>query len=121
MFYIAYRATYQIKDIVSYHPKLSREPLDNVKWNAKRDSRKFHINQEYVQSIFANQNYLCKITGCFMDGLINQPSIDRINTRLGYIPNNIQIVLKQVNMGKSNLSDATYRDYLKLITTYNNL
>lgn len=68
------------------------------------------INQQTVNGILK-----CKITGMPLGGdECQQPSIDRIDSTQGYMPNNIQIVSDLYNRGKNTSSDIEASNAYKL-------
>lgn len=85
----------------------------------------FKITPEYAWNIYIKQNKLCKLSGSeiyFSDycGKITQSaSLDRIDSKKGYIKNNIQWVHKKVNKIKSNLDEKEFIEWCQKISGYN--
>jgi hypothetical protein len=76
------------------------------------------ITKQYVYDMLKNSNAVCAISGLTMNALPNNPyrvSIDRIDSSLGYIHGNVQLVCKMVNNAKSNLDDDTFKVMIKAL------
>lgn len=92
-----------------------------VNHGAKIRNLEFKINQEYVWDLFVNQGRKCALTDwpiSFLGKRERTASIDRINSDLGYIKGNIQIVHKHINKLKmawpqNFLFDASKSIFLK--------
>ena len=90
--------------------------------NASDRGLEFLITPEYVWTIYEQQNSKCIYTNldiCFYPDN-NKPykctaSIDRIDSKEGYIIGNIQIVHKIVNVMKSSMSDCEFISMCNLI------
>lgn len=96
------------KDIgASYWNKTKRE--------AKKRCLEFSITIEYAWELFVKQNGKCALSGIdiFLHPNNEKPenrtaSIDRIDSRIGYIEGNIQWVHKCINMMKLDLPDEEF-------------
>jgi len=75
-----------------------------VKYGAERRNIVFNITPEDVWNIYEQQNRLCLLTGIYMtwDSKYGpgNASVDRIDNLKGYTIDNIQIILKDINMMK---------------------
>ncbi|CAB4129304.1 hypothetical protein UFOVP112_402 [uncultured Caudovirales phage] len=49
----------------------------------------------------------------------NSCSIDRINSSLGYVPGNIQLVSAKTNLAKGNMSSKEFIQFCKKVAKYN--
>lgn len=71
----------------------------------KKDSREFSISIEFAWDLFIKQNRLCKLSGIPLtfdqNGEARTASLDRINSDLGYIEDNVQWVHKDINIMKN--------------------
>ena len=77
------------------------------------------ITEEDIQNQLTLQNYKCKYTGvdlCYGKGKLYQPSVDRIDSSLGYTRDNICIVSVAINDAKNDLSMEQL-----IINAYNNI
>jgi hypothetical protein len=77
----------------------------------------FSITIEYIWNLFLKQNKKCALSGLpiFINfarktGGPHNASLDRIDSSLGYIPNNVQWLHKDVNMMKRNYDQNYFLD-----------
>ena len=97
----------------------------------RRDSKKYHIkyllryargrkldydlNESFIEQMIINQDNRCALSGIlFTDTL--KPSIDRIDSNIGYLKQNVQLVLFEVNRMKSNLPQDRFIDLCRSIS-----
>jgi hypothetical protein len=101
------RATYKTRDL--FHAAKKR---------AKNSGRKFTITLEYIEDLIRKGGGRCCISGIEFDWSVGDgsgrrnpfgPSIDRINSDLGYIPGNVRAVLVAVNFGMNQWGEGVYR------------
>jgi hypothetical protein len=82
-----------------------RDPIRKIWRTAKRHSRdinrEFSITIEDLDVLLLKQEGKCALSGEYFT-FENMPSLDRIDSSLGYSKENIQLVLVQVNVMKSN-------------------
>lgn len=98
-----------------------------LKNNAKRRKIKFDITIEYAWDLYIKQNNKCKISGVDIfftknytgENKSQTASLDRIDSKKGYIEGNIQWVHKIVNIIKWNLSMDEFLNWNKLIVENN--
>lgn len=90
--------------------------------NAKQRGYAFEITPEYIWEVFENQDKKCVLSGldivfCSDSNKRHEQtaSIDRINSNVGYVPGNIQIVHKVVNQMKSYLTDEEFIAFCNLV------
>jgi len=88
-----------------------RRILSSIYNGAKRRARKrgfgFNITKEYIQELYIKQQGRCAITDVKMSFIANDKykiSLDRINSKKGYLKNNVQLLCWWVNRCKSNYS-----------------
>ena len=91
------------------HSKLKR---DAIKRNID-----FEITIEDISDQYEDQNKLCAFTGVPLKFGIDA-SIDRINSDLGYSPDNIQIVHKDLNMMKKDMPNEVFIAWCKLVANH---
>lgn len=80
----------------------------------KRTWKKGHgwrieVTQDYLADLYVEQNGQCAISKlplCLIRNKIDSLSIDRIDSSIGYVAGNIQLVCKWVNLAKSTYSNA---------------
>lgn len=94
--------------------------------NEKRIKNGFDLSLEFLLELWNKQNQKCAISGIKMTTLKGQGvyyysniSIDKINPKLGYIKNNVQLVCSWANTAKSNLSMEEFGKMIAL--THNKL
>lgn len=79
----------------------------SAKSNAKRYSREFKINKEYLQSLWEEQHGLCYYTNkpmLYTVSCDDAVSIDRVDSSKGYIIGNIVLCRYRINVMKNNVS-----------------
>jgi hypothetical protein len=91
------------------HSKLKR---DSIKRNID-----FQITIEEISNQYEDQNKLCAFTGVPLKFGVDA-SVDRINSDLGYTPDNIQIVHKDLNMMKKDMPNEVFVAWCKLVANY---
>ena len=94
-----------IKDVLRYSfcrkYKISAE-LRNIKWD---------LEYEYLADLLIEQDFKCALTGWDIDALSvgnNTASLDRIDSSVGYVKENVQWVHKMVNMSKQQYSQEDF-------------
>lgn len=86
-----------------------------------KKSRNRHLDLDYVMGIYDAQKGNCALSGIkmtYISGKGRIPtniSIDRIDSNLGYIEGNIQLVCCAVNLAKSNWSEEEFVDICRKI------
>jgi hypothetical protein len=95
--------------------------IRNARLRAKKKGREFNIDHTYLLELYNNQNGKCAKTGrSFVfetDGIENRskdgPSLDRIDSSLGYIKGNVQLVTYHYNVAKSSFTEADLLELAK--------
>jgi hypothetical protein len=88
----------------------------SIKNNAGARDHLFDIKIEYVYGLFIEQNKRCAMSGVLLGfGEHRTASLDRINSDLGYVKNNVQWVHKTVNKMKNTLSSKEFISWCVLI------
>lgn len=82
---------------------LTKTEYNRLKRSAEVRNLLFEVTMEYLWDLFLKQNNTCAITGDYMNN-IGEASLDRINSDLGYVENNVQWVTKQANLSKHIMS-----------------
>ena len=109
-------------------PKYGLIRLNDFKrWKQQADKRKleFNLTIEYLNDLYLKQNGKCSITG--LDIIITYTkwktkktaSIDRIDSRKGYIIGNVQWVHKKANVIKAQMDIDELLSWCKLILLHN--
>lgn len=92
--------------------------------NADMRNLPVEIDREYIWDIYLKQNKKCALTGWDIAFVLERgkttASVDRIDSSLGYLKGNIQIVHKWVNRAKVNYDELMFYDMCKSIHEYRN-
>lgn len=86
-----------------------------------KKSRNRHLDIDYVMGIYDAQEGLCALSGIKMTHITGEGrvptniSIDRIDSNLGYVEGNIQLVCCAVNVAKSNWTEEEFIDVCRKI------
>ena len=83
--------------------------------SAKRRNIDFKISIEDVANKFIEQNSKCALTGQILV-LNKDASLDRIDSKIGYIISNVQWIPKDVNRMKSNFDENYFIEICKMIS-----
>lgn len=105
---------------------ISSSYWSSLKYMAADRKLEFSITREYVWELFIKQNKRCALSGEEITLIpFNQygirkkkdqtASLDRINSKLGYIEGNVQWVHKAVNMMKWNLEESEFYKWSKKV------
>lgn len=100
--------------------KLSSKRWSDIKLTAKKRGIKFDLDIEYAWSLFKKQNGKCKLSGIKLkfprtSRTLGTASLDRIDSKKGYIRGNIQWVHKKINMMKYNLTNSEFKKLCKRV------
>lgn len=83
------------------------------------------IDVQFLWELFLKQNKLCALTGMPLiidiNCGLNTASVDRLDNTLGYTPENVRWVHKDINMLKRVYSDEYFFKLCKQVVTHNNL
>lgn len=87
--------------------------LSELKKNAIDRNLEFTVSPEYLGNLIIKQNYKCSLSGLDIQFRINNnkthtASLDRIDSKKGYIENNVQWVHKIVNKIKQDLNEKEF-------------
>jgi len=94
-----------------------RKLLEGAKSRAKKKGWDFALNINDLRRLLDEQKCECALSGIAFDLRPNPHSarraftvsIDRINNRLGYVPDNIRLVTTIVNIARSDWPDADFQ------------
>lgn len=97
------------------------------KFKHKAEKRKIFFSEEitadFVKDLILNQKCKCALTGAklyFRNLTDTNISIDRIDSSIGYIRTNVQIVTKQVNVCKHILTNDQFKEMCLQVVKYAN-
>lgn len=101
--------------------------FNKYKLQAEVRNLEFTIDLDYISNLMEKQNFKCALTkidihfpehGTPNDGSM-PASIDRIDSSKGYVPGNVQIILKKVNMMKQKYTQEEFIEVCKLVAKNN--
>lgn len=90
-----------------------------TKANARKRAGSVKLDEQHIRKLAQDQNNQCALTNQVMD--INskwwRPSLDRINSKIGYTLENIRLVAWIVNHTKGDLMDDEFIDMCKKVAS----
>jgi hypothetical protein len=89
--------------------------------NAKLRGFSWDIEYEYLAQLLIDQDFKCALTGWDIQAMgigNNTASLDRIDSSLGYTPDNVQWVHKMVNMCKQQYSQDDFVDMCNAVSQH---
>lgn len=105
-----------------------RSPLRMAKMHATQKNREFNLTLDDLQKQWHKQSGICPYTGWELylppsstyaiigeKKIQNSASLDRIDSSIGYVPENIQFVSVMANLAKNNFSHETMIEFCKAI------
>ena len=98
---------------------------NRLKNAALRRGREFNLSREFLEKLLEKQNFLCNISKIPIavkrrrDIEKNTASLDRIDSKLGYIEGNVQWVHKKINVMKLDLDQSYFIELCKIISEAN--
>lgn len=104
--------------------EMSRERLGKIKTGARKRSKEYSLQDEYLWELFLKQERTCALSGLplkFGNKGRDETtaSLDRINNDLGYIEGNVQWVHKHINAMKLDHTEDYFIELCRLIVEYN--
>ena len=105
------------KDCIKY-VHFNHVRTSNLGSKEKIELRKNRLSKDEIKEILESQNYKCKITQYnFLDteNPLLRPSIDRIDSEIGYIKENCQIICTGLNLMKRNNSDKELIEFINIL------
>lgn len=82
----------------------------------------FNIDESYLTELWENQNHKCALTGIEMmlrvaevNSLPTTVSIDRIDSDIGYVKGNIQLICHSINLAKNDFTNDEIINFIKLL------
>jgi len=95
-----------------------------IKRSAKNRGYNFTVTIEYLWELFLKQNKKCALSGIelyFQDikGGKFTASLDRIDSSIGYVENNLQWVHTELNILKGNMANDKFINWCKMVSKTN--
>lgn len=93
-----------------------------LKYRARRRGMKFNLSMEYLWDLFIQQDRKCKMTswplkfGNYYHKIETTASLDRINSKKGYIKGNVQWLHKDINKMKLAKSDEEFINMCRAVS-----
>ncbi len=108
----------QCKLCVSETQKRRRQnfPIEAVLKDCKARKIGFDLDELYIQKLLEAQNNRCALSGIKFDKEKHKISIDRIDSGVGYIRGNIQLVIFEINRMKSDLNQERFIDLCRMVS-----
>lgn len=107
---------------------IPKDFFSTIKRGAKSRDIKFDITIEYLWDLFIKQDKKCALSGLELsfsktrkDTKSKSVSIDRIDSNIGYVKDNVQWVHKIVNIMKNKLDEQDFIFYCNKISEHNKL
>jgi hypothetical protein len=91
--------------------------MRSLHWSAKKRNLEFAINAEYLWQLWLDQDGKCAYTGRQLE-LSGNASLDRRDSKQGYIESNVQWVHANVNTLKWDMSEAEFYNICEEILNY---
>ena len=95
--------------------------------NCKKRYKEFSIDLEYLKKIWDEQNGICPFSGIklvlnsytniFKDSRY-AASLDRIDSKKGYVVGNVRWVSRAINHLKNDMDDNSLKEFLNIISEY---
>jgi len=105
---------------------------NHYKYAAKKRKKEFNVSIEYLWDKYLEQDKKCLYTGIelilstnkekYKNGYIKRTtfnaSLDRIDSKIGYVEGNVQWVYKNINSMKGEMSHDEFIEICKIISDY---
>ena len=104
--------------------------ISAMKWKqyelmAKARKFEFNITIEFGWELFLKQKRLCALSGVLLlfgksvaEARLTTASLDRINSKIGYIKDNVQWVHKDINVMKMDLDESKFIELCKNVAIF---
>ena len=103
----------------SSYEELYRFKYNKLQRNAQSRNIEFSLSKEYLWNLYIAQNKKCAITGDDLPEL-DEASLDRIDSNLGYVEGNVQWVTKQANLSKHIMTMQELYDFCEKVLKHAN-
>lgn len=102
--------------IRSWKPYITRL-LKRSEIEDKIKNRQFDLTNDFINDLLLRSDYKCCVTGLKLvhDISLYSMSIDRINSNIGHIINNIQLVNRGINLAKNNASNDDLFEFISCL------
>ena len=87
-----------------------------AKYTHRRDKAS-EVDEAFLQQLLEKQQNRCALSGVQFDATY-RPSVDRIDSSIGYLKTNVQLVLDEVNRMKTNLALDVFLTRCRQVTQH---
>lgn len=97
-----------------------------IRQGAERRKHEFNIERGYLDDLFEKQNKKCALTGLDLNFEVDKnrsgqiASLDRIDSSIGYVPENVQWVHKDINLMKGGLQEDYFVCVCRIVSGLDN-
>lgn len=93
------------------HKYKASAELRNIEWN---------VSFDYLAKLLIDQDFRCALSGVPISAMEvnNNASLDRIDSKLGYIEDNVQWVTSKVNMMKQHYTQEEFLEVCNNVANY---
>ena len=99
-----------------------RHVWNNTKKRARVDEIEINISEEYLNRLLVEQDYFCALSGTKLtpssDTKLNTVSVDRVDSSVGYLEGNIQIVHRTFNVLKWNHNERDLIEMCEMVASH---
>jgi len=105
------------------YKEIPRDYFSRVKYHADKSNRDCDITIKYLWELFLKQKGKCALSGMELKfpqkhrDIKSNASLDRIDSKKGYVKDNIQWVDKKVNGMKSNMEEQEFIGWCKKVAS----
>lgn len=97
---------------------ISGARVSEIRLRARKHNMDFTLTPEFLWNLWVKQNQICAISGLPID-LDISASVDRIDSKLGYIQSNVWWVHKDINKMKMDIPLNQFLTYCQIISSHN--
>lgn len=114
----------RLKSINPGYKELGGAQIWHIRNGAEKRNLEYTLTPEYMWDLLEKQEFKCALTGIPL--IISKiktsevtASLDRIDSKQGYIPGNVRWVHKRVNVMRMNMTDEELLEWCILLVEYN--
>jgi hypothetical protein len=103
---------------ISSPEQFIRYKMGSIRAKSKEKGLQLNIDVEYLISIYKEQQGRCRICNVQMThvyGELTTISIDRIDSDIGYIKGNVQLVCRAINLAKQHLPNQSIIEFIQKV------
>jgi hypothetical protein len=105
---------------ISRVDKWAKHLVNSSRHNAKRYGKEFDIDEDYILKLYEEQNHKCYWYGVLLEPSIihkypAKPSLDRIDSKKGYVKGNVVISCMAANIGRNSCDAEIFQSFCDLL------